>query len=136
YALFATAKKTSSVDWGAAEYCAWKDGGAPSDPAATPDDACRQATADEDVPPFGPKKPIRCIDWCDARAYCQWMGKELCVQAGGLAGQKDQVPQVAGLKKQFDWACGASPNDPYPSGLRADGACRLGGACTTVGIVT
>lgn len=136
YDRFVAANARAPFDWASVEYCGWKDGGAPSDPAGNAEDECRRATADEDIPQFGANKPIRCIDWCDARAYCQSLDKQLCVSAGNMPGNKAFVPQVSGNRKEFDWACGAVPNDPYPSGLVYDGTCRLGGKCVVVGIVS
>ncbi|NUQ72413.1 MAG: SUMF1/EgtB/PvdO family nonheme iron enzyme [Polyangiaceae bacterium] len=33
-----------------------------------------------------PKRPVRCVDWCDAAAFCKWSGKRLCGTIGGGAG--------------------------------------------------
>jgi formylglycine-generating enzyme required for sulfatase activity len=35
-----------------------------------------------------PNRPVRCIDWCDAAAYCQSQRKKLC---GGIAGRPTTI---------------------------------------------
>jgi formylglycine-generating enzyme required for sulfatase activity len=134
YAQFVAAARTTPVPWTTSSWCAWKDGGAPSDPAGDPDDACRKTTMDEDVPQFAMNKPIRCVDWCDARAYCLWAGKDLCLNVANAAGTPGEAPQLGRHFLQFEWACGQVPLDPFPSGTSNDGTCRLGGgACALVG---
>jgi sulfatase modifying factor 1 len=61
------------------ERCSWKTT-TPSDPANEPNDPCTVSTNVESDP-FGGTKPIRCVDWCDAKAFCNWAGMDLC---GGL----------------------------------------------------
>ena len=46
----------------------------------------------------GASSPIRCVDWCDAYAFCEWAGLRLCTKTEWLA------------------ACGGATNDPYPYG--------------------
>jgi|HubBroStandDraft_1064217.scaffolds.fasta_scaffold14984_1 sulfatase modifying factor 1 len=53
--------------------CAWK--GAPSDPANDASECATEARNLESSP-FDPNMPIRCIDWCDAEAFCAWAGTE------------------------------------------------------------
>lgn len=34
-------------------------------------------------PSARPNNPVSCVDWCDARAFCEWAGKELCGRIDG-----------------------------------------------------
>jgi formylglycine-generating enzyme len=52
----------------------WKTG--PSKPY--PLDADLTGCEGEESGNFADDKPIRCIDWCDARAFCIWQDKDLC----------------------------------------------------------
>ena len=36
-------------------------------------------------PPASPEAPVRFVDWCDARAFCEWAGGGLCGGPGGDA---------------------------------------------------
>ena len=67
------AQHAKPVGWDSA--CTWKT--MPSDPANDTSDPCTVSTSGESEP-FRTTKPIRCVDWCDARAFCKWAGKDLC----------------------------------------------------------
>jgi sulfatase modifying factor 1 len=110
--------------------CSWKDGGA-SQPNAP---GCDPAPGPEQKAPFGLDKPARCIDWCDARAYCRWAGKRLCnakPQSSGVYSSSTDVDDWA-------YACGGTDvSRPYPVGSEDLSACIYGqtegGACTVSG---
>jgi formylglycine-generating enzyme len=71
-AFLAAHEQGEPVAWDP-KYCAWKQ--KPSDPVHETIDSC-ESEAESD--PFADQKPIRCVDWCDARAFCNWAGKDLC----------------------------------------------------------
>ena len=111
----------STPDWDPVR-CAWKEG--PSNPAATSDDTCAQASVARAGGPFTSAQPIRCVDWCDADAFCRWGGKHLCY--GRLATNF----QGLDTPRNFDdWAIacagperGAMPYGPKPEA----GRCNVG----------
>jgi formylglycine-generating enzyme required for sulfatase activity len=57
---------------------------------------------------------MTCVDWCDAKAYCEWAGKRLCSGLGGtketLAGEKDPN------RSEWQYACTAGGRFRYPYG--------------------
>lgn len=56
--------------------------------------------------------PVVCIDWCDARAYCEWAGKRLCMSRGGKP-----TNNAAG---EWVHACSASVTLAFPYGSEYD----------------
>ena len=112
---------TPPVAWDS-QRCAWKSG-TPSDPASLqPTDACATTILQNgETDPFYAAKPIRCVDWCDAKAFCEWAGKDLCggITNGSMVGPSD-VPD------QWGAACSASALD-YTTGATAVlGTCNVG----------
>ena len=105
------------IDWDP-NNCTWKT--TPSNPANDPSDPCTQSTGVE-ANPFATNKPIRCIDWCDAEAYCTWAGKSLC--DGFSNGSFDEPSDIT---DQWGNACSANAL-PYVTGtVPVEGACNVG----------
>lgn len=99
--------------------CGWKT--KPSDPERESEHPCTRSTSTE-AEPFLLTKPIRCVDWCDAREFCRWAGKDLCASSSQGLG----VVEPLGQFDEWGRACSAT-GDPYPYGVEAlDGRCNIG----------
>jgi formylglycine-generating enzyme required for sulfatase activity len=68
-----------------------------------------------------PKTPVDCIDWCDAKKYCEWAGKHLC---GAIGGGSVAVASFADASKD-EWyaACSKGGTQDVPYGTYLDGQC-------------
>jgi formylglycine-generating enzyme required for sulfatase activity len=85
------------------------------------------------------RHPIVCIDWCDARAYCEGVGKRLCGKRGLGGGANPFAAYADATQSEWYNACvsgtsGANVNY-YPYGrlfdeMRCNGA-REGSVSTT-----
>jgi formylglycine-generating enzyme required for sulfatase activity len=123
--LAAVLPDAQAIDWsqvGALEQrtqvCSWKT--APSDPVDDTTDTCTQTTTVE-ADAFAASKPIRCIDWCDAEAFCNWAGKDLC---GGLINGSFVGP--ADVADQWGLACSAGAQSYITGSMAVNGACNVG----------
>jgi formylglycine-generating enzyme required for sulfatase activity len=71
------------------------------------------------------KLPVDCVDWCDAKRYCEYVGKHLC---GAIGGGSVAVASFADASKD-EWyaACshGGTRAEPY-------GSAYMGGNCADV----
>jgi len=101
-------------------YCGWNSSFEPS--VDVPDMGCDKPP---DVETF-PNRPITCIDWCDARAYCAWAKRRLCGRIGGGVLQESQ----AGDPQMSEWhhACTHDGTHAYPYG-----DAFIPDACNTMG---
>ncbi|MBV9946444.1 MAG: SUMF1/EgtB/PvdO family nonheme iron enzyme, partial [Myxococcales bacterium] len=82
---------------------------------------CAWNTTYQSPMPMNPDTfPMTFIDWCDARAFCQWADKHLCGKIGGGpvvfdensdAGDPAFMPSVS----QWFLACGGPGGSPHPS---------------------
>ena len=95
YRLFLEA---SAPEW-EPERCGWKGMSDPSDPTLA-EDACG-STIEGQGDAFADDKPIRCVDWCDAAAYCDWVDRRLCEDAIVAFGAQEPTNTV----DEFGAAC-------------------------------
>jgi formylglycine-generating enzyme len=118
YSKFVAAAGTQAVAWNA-ERCSWKS--KPSDPANQPDDTCAAMAIKMESEPFRSTKPIRCIDWCDAKAFCNWAGKDLC---GGITNGSFVTP--SDVPDEWGYACSANGLAYVGGSMPEAGLCNVG----------
>lgn len=81
----------------------------------TPDGTCPTFTESNQL-------PIWCVDWCDARAYCEWAGKRLCKRLNGEPLGFDDDPVLG----EWHFACTGGLQTAFPYGETADDtACHI-----------
>lgn len=69
-------------------------------------------------PSGNPDLPVRCVDWCDAKAFCDWSGKKLCDQLSGTDGPTKTTSRAY-------WACTNGGGTTHPQGTQSDSTCWL-----------
>jgi formylglycine-generating enzyme len=75
-------------------------------------------------PPGRERHPVASVDWCDARAFCAWAGKQLC----GRIGDGTLAPSRVGDSQQSQWAsaCSRAGSRGFPYGPALDAnACAV-----------
>ncbi len=88
---------------------------------------CSWNTSFYDGTPSNPDNyPITNVDWCDARAFCDWSGKRLCgAIGGGPVANADVLEQT---KSQWFLACGGDNGASHPAGGDPNDCNSTGGA--------
>jgi sulfatase modifying factor 1 len=61
-----------------------------------------------------PKVPVGCVDWCDAKRYCEWTGKRLCGAIGGGPSPTGSFADAA--VSQWYRACSKGGAQKFPYG--------------------
>jgi formylglycine-generating enzyme len=100
--------------------CAWNDAVAPH----TDGDESTGCHVEYDFSP--PEKPVTCVDWCDAAAFCHWAGKRMCGRKGGGTVIEEDADDPA--KSEWYDACSAGGTLDLPYGNTWDDT-----TCNTLG---
>ena len=107
------------IDW-EPTWCTWKE--TRNDPIGDPDnDACVAEMLPFDLQPFAPKKPMRCVDFCEAEAFCRWADKRLCYDVDGLGTQGPR-----GNPQEWRLTCNNQMTTRYPWGDDQKDVCNTG----------
>ncbi|CAN5551512.1 hypothetical protein BH09MYX1_BH09MYX1_44330 [soil metagenome] len=69
-------------------------------------------------PGTNPNRPVRCVDWCDAKVFCEWSGKKLC-------GQLDGSNSPTRGTSRWYWTCTNGNATAYPQGSQTDNTCHM-----------
>jgi sulfatase modifying factor 1 len=123
YREWLKAVESGPPKWADVAGCDWKMQDAkPFDPDNRADEGCL-ATAAAGTPPFADEQPMRCVDWCEAAAYCDWAGKRLC--------------KVRSPSDEWRIACSAGYTTEYPfDPSTPGGACNYGQTSCSLGCGT
>jgi formylglycine-generating enzyme required for sulfatase activity len=93
----------------------------PSAPWVDGDSCGERIDFDVQFDPWNPGKPTRCVDWCDAQAFCKGRGGRLCYSGGGGG-----ITEPADMPPEWTTACtnrepaGGQTAWPWGEGLESD----------------
>jgi formylglycine-generating enzyme required for sulfatase activity len=110
---------TAAMDASTPGPCAYKKTHDPSAPGAISTQYCSWNPATHGG------RPVTCVDWCDAKAYCEWAGKRLCGRLGGGSVPFQQALEQDASVDEWDYACSAGGTRAFAYGNTFDsGACK------------
>jgi formylglycine-generating enzyme required for sulfatase activity len=110
--------------------CSWNDSYMPGEGSAGVVDGC--ITDPVGAASLYPNHPARCVDWCDAFAYCRARGQVLCgtTAGGSITGDGGPVIDAFNDPAVSAWFAACTGGDPgrlFPYGATADdAACQDG----------
>ncbi len=109
--------------------CTWKPTGA-SNPQMNPNEECLDTLEPSEELPFGDLKPARCIDWCDADAFCRENAGE---GTGTLCHRLNDGGATEPAWGSQDWQTGCSPEAfSFPWGNDPDAVSCNTSPCETL----